>query len=63
MLTFMPNPSFVIQESYHVYLILHYIHIVHHAFIPNQNSPFKNEQIINHSTASLSTSPKLRDLA
>jgi len=61
--TFTPNPSFVIQESYHVYLILHYIHITHHAFIPNQNRPFKNKQIFNHNTASPSTSLRLRDLA
>jgi len=60
---FHANPSFVIQESYHVYLILHYILITHHAFIPNQNRPFKDKQIFNHSTVSPSTSLRLRDLA
>jgi len=59
---FHANPSFVIQESYHIYLILHYIHITHHAFIPNQNRPFKDKQIFNHSTVSPSTSLRLRDL-
>jgi len=61
--TFIPNPSFVIQESYYVYLILHYIHIAHHTFIPNQNKPFRNKQTSNHSIVSPSTSLRLRGLA
>ena len=46
-----------------MYLILHYIHITHQTFIPNQNRPFKNKQIFNHSTASPNTSLRLRGLA
>jgi len=43
--------------------MLHYMHIIHHTIIPNQNRSFRNKQTFNPSSASPSTSLRLRGLA
>jgi len=43
--------------------MLHYIHVIHHTIILNQNRSFRNKRTFNHSTVLLSTSLRLRGLA